>query len=194
MRARWLHVQATYREAIDPCALYRTPHAITGAAAKRISGMFDELFTHETDDVPSHLFRIGIAYHVLGEALAAAPVNPRANQLVAAAARFGPLTAWLRSNLHRPLGIDDVVEAAKLSRSRLHTLFQQHLGRTPMEHLKELRLAHAARRLLTSGDTIAAVAEAVGFANQFHFSREFARRYGMPPRSYRDDQRLRSGA
>jgi transcriptional regulator GlxA family with amidase domain len=41
---------------------------------------------------------------------------------------------------------------------------------------------------------VAAISGSCGFANAFHFSREFSRRYGMPPRRYRDEQRLASGA
>ncbi len=63
-----------------------------------------------------------------------------------------------------------------------------------MQWLKELRLAAAARRLLTSQERVVQVAEAVGFANAFHFSREFSHRYGVAPSAYRDQQSWGDGA
>jgi AraC-like DNA-binding protein len=186
---RWLHLQALYRQAIDPCALYRTPHCISGRTALRIGSLLGQLVL-PAPAFEDRIQRVGQAYAVLALALSSASSHERASELLAAAARFGPLTAWLRENLHRPLTIHDVAVAAGLSRSRLHALFQTHLGRSPMGHLKELRLAAASRALLTTSDTVAQVAQGAGFANPFHLSREFSRRYGMPPRRYRDEQRL----
>lgn len=194
MIARWAHVQALYREALDPCALYVTPHRIAGSTATRIGELLGELGGSVGDALDVRIARIGIAYRLLGLAIGTAAAHPRASALLAAAARLGPLTSWMRENLHRPLTIDHVARAASLSRSRLHALFQEHLGVSPMAHLKELRLAAAAREILTTIDPLALVAERTGFANPFHFSREFTRRYGMPPRRYRDEQRLSFGS
>lgn len=193
MGARWVHVQATLHGVIDPCALRRTPCRIGGASAERAGAILARLHETTGDDLAARLVRLGLATQLLGEALAAAPEHPRARERLAAAARLGPISTWMEAQLHRPLTIDDVALAASLSRSRLHAVFQRHLGRSPMAHLKELRLQAAARRLLTSPDPIGEVADATGFANPFHFSREFSRRYGMPPRRYRDEQRLWDG-
>jgi len=198
MASRWLHVKALYREAIDPCALYRSPTRITGTLASRIGSLLEELIALEVAPGNQALAvgsaRLGVAYQVLGLALGSAQAHPRAAALLAATARLGPLTAWLNARLHQPLTIREVARGAGLSRSRLHAVCQEHLGCSPMVHLKELRLAAAARELLTGDDRVALVAERTGFVNPFHFSREFSRRYGMPPRHYRSRQRLGVGS
>jgi AraC-like DNA-binding protein len=194
MAARWLHIRAEYCHALDPCALHLTPHRITGAAAARIGDLLGEAGALAGDGLPIRLARLGIAYRVLGLALGHAPAHPSAASLLAAAARLGPLSAWLRANLQRSLAIGDIARASRLSRSRLHAICQAHLGRSPMAHLKELRLSAAAQRLLTTPDPLAVIAEAVGFTNPFHFSREFTKRFGLPPSLYRDEQRLSAGA
>jgi len=198
MRSRWLHVKALYREAIDPCALSCTPSRIARPAATRIGGLLAVLTTitpsPPADGPGAQATRLGLAYQILGLALSAATAHPRREALLTATAQLGPLTAWLQARLHLPLTIADVAGAAGLSRSRLHAVVQEHLGCSPMAHLKELRLAAAARELLTSTATIADIADRSGFANPFHFSREFTRRYGMPPRLYRSQQRLSLGS
>jgi AraC-like DNA-binding protein len=186
--ARWLHAQAVVAEAIDPCALKLTPHRIAGARARRIGELIGESIARGGDAPADRFARLGLAALALGEALADAPEHPRARERLAAATRFAPLDAWLRANLDRPLTIDDIAARARLSRSRLHALVGEHLGRTPMAWLKELRLTTAARRLLMGDDGVAEVAAACGFANPFHFSREFSRRYRVPPSRYRETQ------
>ncbi len=190
MRARWLHIQASYRGVLDPCSLHRTPSRIAGEAALGIGALFEQLLPLAGDGVAARVRRLALATTILAETLAATPAHARADDQIAGAARLAPLTGWAKANLHRPLTIADLARAAGLSPSRLHAHCRRWLHRAPMAWLKELRLAEAAHRLLVGDDRVAAVAEATGFANPFHFSREFTRRYGMPPRDYRDGQRL----
>jgi len=54
-----------------------------------------------------------------------------------------------------------------------------------MAYVKEVRLTEARKRLTASDEKLAAVAEATGFSNAFHLSREFKRRIGMAPGEFR---------
>lgn len=194
MCARWLHVQATWRDLIDPVALFRTPACIRGPGAKRIGGLLGELLAADAaTTLPGRLRRIALAYHVLAEALSRLPADPEADRVMAAASRLGPLLRWMRENLHRAIEVGHLARVARVSRSRLHALFAEHLRHTPMGMLMELRLAQAARLLLTTDDPLAVIAEATGFGDAFHFSRRFARRYGASPRRYRREQGLKLG-
>ena len=58
-------------------------------------------------------------------------------------------------------------------------------GTGAAELLRKSRLRHAARAVADGGGTIAAVAHATGFADESHFSREFAKATGLPPARYR---------
>jgi AraC-like DNA-binding protein len=189
MAARWLHIQAMVDGVLDPCALKRTPCRIAGEPARRIGALMDELHGLSGGGTAERFAQLGLSCRILALALAAAPEHPRARELAAATTHLAPIMRWIETNLHRPLDVPGLARAAGLSRSRLHALFQQRLGRSPMAQVKEMRLQAAARRLLTLAERVGDVAEATGFANAFHFSREFSRRYGMPPRNYRDEQR-----
>jgi AraC family transcriptional regulator len=63
--------------------------------------------------------------------------------------------------------------------------FRQHYGIGPVAAFELLRLARAATLLVRSNLSVAAVAHDCGFANPYHFSRPFRRRYGQPPGRYR---------
>jgi AraC family transcriptional regulator len=64
-------------------------------------------------------------------------------------------------------------------------LLLTHYGTGPVAAFELVRLARAATLLARSNLSVAAVAEACGFANPYHFSRRFRGTYGQPPGRYR---------
>jgi AraC-like DNA-binding protein len=72
--------------------------------------------------------------------------------------------------------------------------FQRHFhetaGKTPAQYLSEARLREAARRLARTDLSVEEIAESLGFANRFHFSRLFRSFTGKPPAAFRKAHRL----
>jgi AraC-like DNA-binding protein len=68
-----------------------------------------------------------------------------------------------------------------LSERSLQRLVQRRLGLTPKWLVQRRRLHEAAERLRSRSTTLAEVAAALGYADQPHFSRDFARVTGMTP-------------
>ncbi len=62
-------------------------------------------------------------------------------------------------------------------------------GETPTELINRLRLEHAARRLLLSGEDITTIAYNSGFETLSYFSSLFKKRFGLTPRDYRKKHR-----
>jgi transcriptional regulator GlxA family with amidase domain len=85
----------------------------------------------------------------------------------------------------RPLSLDWMARTAGVSRAHLARLFREHLGATPVEALRVMRLDRAAGLLARTNLEVQAVAERCGFANAFHFSRLFHRQYQHSPRAFR---------
>jgi AraC family transcriptional regulator, dual regulator of chb operon len=82
-------------------------------------------------------------------------------------------------------GLPALLDAAAVSHGHLVRSMRLHCDRTPTEWLTDLRLRHAARWLVTTEDSVAAVAERCGFDSHSYFSRRFRDRFGMSPRDYR---------
>ena len=81
-----------------------------------------------------------------------------------------------------------VAAAQGISRRRLDSLFRSAIGTPVTAHIWNRRLALAASFLhdpRRSDQTIAQIAHAAGFANPAHFTRTFKRRFGAPPRRWR---------
>jgi AraC-like DNA-binding protein len=85
----------------------------------------------------------------------------------------------------RPWTLSDIAREVGLSRTRLSERFRHFLGESPMAYLGQWRLKLAAEILQSSDDSIAQVAEAVGYGSEASFNRAFKRAYAFPPAQFR---------
>lgn len=92
-----------------------------------------------------------------------------------------PARDWTLETLAREVG---------LSRSALAERFTQFVAQPPMQYLANWRMQLAANHLLTSLDSVAAIAERVGYESEAAFSRAFKKAVGTPPSQWR---RIRRG-
>jgi Helix-turn-helix domain len=72
-----------------------------------------------------------------------------------------------------------------VSRATLARRFAHLVGETPPEYLTRWRMDLAAQRLRDTDDTVATIADAVGYRSEYSFSRAFARHRGLAPGRYR---------
>lgn len=92
---------------------------------------------------------------------------------------------YMAANLHRPLTLAQLGAVASWSPTHYSMVFQRQLSLPPIEYLLRLKIQRACERLRTSDDLIAEIAQNLGFADPFYFSRLFRRRVGCSPRVYR---------
>lgn len=95
------------------------------------------------------------------------------------------LTAAMSVRPAAPWSASDMQETARISPAQLRRQFRTHLQSTPREWLRRERIMLAQDLLLRPGARVAAVAEACGFADIYHFSREFRRTVGQSPTAWR---------
>ena len=81
--------------------------------------------------------------------------------------------------------VERLARAVGLSRAAFARRFAAVSGQSPLRYLTELRLALAAARLEHSDESLAEVAEHVGYQSEFSFSRAFKRKYGVAPGTFR---------
>ena len=85
--------------------------------------------------------------------------------------------------------VERLARAVGLSRAAFARRFAAVSGRAPLRYLTELRLALAASLLETTDDSLAELAQRVGYTSEFAFSRAFKRKHGLAPGSYRRSRR-----
>lgn len=99
--------------------------------------------------------------------------------------RIAALTEQMRANLVHPWRIEDLAGYSGLSPSQLFRAFRAATGTTPMDFLRHERITAAKRALTDSTLSVADVAAACGYADPYHFSRDFRRLAGTTPTRFR---------
>jgi AraC-like DNA-binding protein len=93
--------------------------------------------------------------------------------------------AALHAKPMHPWTAELLAEQASLSRSAFAERFTTTVGMPPMSYLTRWRMLLAGQRLRESSDTIAQIAETVGYESESTFSRAFAREMGIAPGAWR---------
>jgi LacI family transcriptional regulator len=83
------------------------------------------------------------------------------------------------------ISVQEVVRHVDITRRRLYSLFEQHLGRPIHAEILRRRLDLARRLLLTTRQKLYWIARACGFQGAQQFTRVFTRELGIPPSRYR---------
>lgn len=87
----------------------------------------------------------------------------------------------IRGDLRSPVAIPDLARRVGMSASSFHKHFKTITSTTPLQYQKELRLLEARHLLRTGGASVTTTAFEVGYESSSQFSREYARKFGVPP-------------
>jgi AraC-like DNA-binding protein len=100
---------------------------------------------------------------------------------------FDELIDHIRANLDQPLRLSDLEARSQFSRWALQEAFRQRLNSTPMEWIREQRLQRAMEHLQQAEEhlPLKELALHCGYLRLSHFSRDFKKRFGLPPSQVR---------
>ena len=90
------------------------------------------------------------------------------------------------------LTVEAVTKELGYTRQYVSGRFHRITGRLLSHFLKEKRLAKAARLLKNGNMRISQIARRCGFDSENYFRQQFRERFGMSPRQFRANGRLRS--
>ncbi len=111
--------------------------------------------------------------------------SAHAQQLRREPIAVGRAKLYIDAHLETPLTLSKIASAANVSAQHLTRLFQRHLGTTPTKYLWTQRTERGVQLLLDTGLSVSEIAERVGFASAFHFSRLVKTAHGASPRVLR---------
>jgi transcriptional regulator GlxA family with amidase domain len=91
---------------------------------------------------------------------------------------------FIHDNAHGDIGLTDIAVAANVTPRSVQYMFRRHLGTTPLEYLRRVRLDCAHRDLQAADpavDTVTAIACRWGFTHPGRFSVAYKRVFGTAP-------------
>lgn len=97
---------------------------------------------------------------------------------------------FIEHNFQNDISVEDIAQVCGLNRTYFGKIFKEAIGKTPQDFLLRYRMNKATELLKLSRLSVADIGQAVGYANQLHFSRAFKSIYGMPPREWRNRNRI----
>lgn len=92
---------------------------------------------------------------------------------------------YINTNYPLQISVDDIAEAAGISRTTLFRIFKDELNLSPIDYLIDCRINQAKKLLSETGLSITAVARSSGYEDNLYFSRVFKKITGCTPTDYR---------
>ena len=112
-------------------------------------------------------------------------LSPKSDRIQAA-------LSYARDNLHKPLTVPDLADAANLSPRQFSRAFRAETGQSPAKAIENLRVESARNLMEQSRHPIEVVARQTGFNDRDQMRRAFVRTFGQPPQVLRRNARLQS--
>lgn len=98
--------------------------------------------------------------------------------------------SFIEHNFQNDISVETIAESCGLNRNYFGKIFKEAVGKSPQEFLLSYRMLKAAELLKLTSLSIGDIGNAVGYANQLHFSRAFKNVYGISPRDWRNQNRI----
>lgn len=103
------------------------------------------------------------------------PINSAANNIARA-------IEHIRNNYRIGLLVSKIAREVGMSESSFYQKFREITGTTPHQYQKALRLIEARSLLSLEGYSVSDAAFAVGYGSASHFSRDYSKKFGLPPK------------
>lgn len=95
-------------------------------------------------------------------------------------------TRYITLNYWKNPSVQELADFCGINRSHLSRIFRQKTGQSPQEYIVRYRINTACTLLKTTDLTLAQVASAIGYTDQFSFSKAFKKEKGIPPIVWRE--------
>ncbi|MBE6644551.1 MAG: AraC family transcriptional regulator [Ruminococcaceae bacterium] len=103
--------------------------------------------------------------------------------------RLRPVMEYIAEHYCEKIYIEKLSEMITVSPDYFTKMFKDSIGKTPIEYINGLRVNEAMRRLAENEDSMAEIADAIGFCNPNYFHKIFKQYMDTSPLAYRKSTR-----
>lgn len=91
---------------------------------------------------------------------------------------------YMKENVYESLSLGDICAKFFMGKSQLTKIFDEAIGKSPMEYYSGLKIAEA-KQLLRRDVSVSRISELLSYSSIHSFSRAFKKAAGMPPTEYK---------
>jgi len=143
--------------------------------------------SHPAQDILIESMAVALCAHLLRSYTNAVGIEERSAAPVDVAA-VGRAIAYIEDHPDRAISLRELAAAAGLSRFHFSRVFKHHLGLSPARYVERSRIGQAKALIVNADMSLANIAQAVGFADQSHFTRRFRLHEGRTPAEFAREQ------
>ena len=99
--------------------------------------------------------------------------------------RLRPVMEYVKEHYCEKIYIEKLSEMIAVSPDYFTKMFKDSIGKTPIEYINGLRVNEAMRRLAETEESMADIADAIGFCNPNYFHKIFKQYMDVSPLAYR---------
>lgn len=97
------------------------------------------------------------------------------------------VTEIIKANMNQEgLRPEFIAEQLHMNTRSLYRRFKKISDMTPSDYIKDCKLSYAAQLLVTTNMSVQEILYAIGNTNKSYFYKEFARKYQVTPKDYRN--------
>lgn len=100
--------------------------------------------------------------------------------------RIANIIKYMNEHFTEDLNLDKLASMFYVSKSHLCYYFKNCMGTTILNYIKDLRLAHAAKLVVTTKKKSIDIGLECGYSSVSNFLRDFKKKYGVPPMTMRN--------
>jgi len=93
--------------------------------------------------------------------------------------------SYMKTRLDQTLTLEEIAKNSKMSKDHFIRIFYRRTQYTPMDYFIRLKMQKACEKLVTTEDSIKAIADSLGYEDYYYFSRLFKKKIGLSPKAYR---------
>lgn len=95
------------------------------------------------------------------------------------------LRLFIEAHYAEPLNADRLAEALHVGKTKLYAVCRKRFQQTPMQLVTQVRIAAAQELFRTTSESVKAISQAVGIADQNYFAKVFKKQTGLSPTAFR---------
>ena len=100
--------------------------------------------------------------------------------------RLNSIINYINSNITQPITIDSLAERFEYNQKYIFNLFKSHLNISPLQYIIQQKMNTAKNLLLSTDNTVEAIALSLSYDNPQYFMRLFKKTFGYTPSQYRN--------